>query len=202
MATLRERKKEQRRQRIMDAAMELFQDQGFTATSMEQIAERAEVGVGTVYNYFQNKNALLLDMVQQEHARGMAPVNKVIASPPADPVNGVLKFMFAYQAMDRFGKPFLRELMAVIMAQMAELGPDMMQVDMELIMGIASLLTEYRKRGKLPAKLDIQEAAILIYSAAFMQFMIYISMDDMTLKDLKSVSARQLRLLFKGLLNA
>lgn len=51
---------------VFAAALELIAEQGFTGAPMSQIAERAEVGVGTIYRYFAGKddlvNALYLDI--------------------------------------------------------------------------------------------------------------------------------------------
>lgn len=57
--TRRERKKREVRNRIFQAAFELFIEQGFEATTVEQIAERADVGKGTVFNYFPRKHSFL-----------------------------------------------------------------------------------------------------------------------------------------------
>ena len=50
MAGLRERQKATRRRDILEAAGTLFQRTGYAETSIEAIAERAEVAPGTVYN--------------------------------------------------------------------------------------------------------------------------------------------------------
>lgn len=42
----------QTRQRIVDATVALHQDQGIAATTMKDIAEQADVGIGTVYHHF------------------------------------------------------------------------------------------------------------------------------------------------------
>ncbi|HKI55642.1 MAG TPA: helix-turn-helix domain-containing protein [Trueperaceae bacterium] len=59
--SLRERKKADRRQRIFDAAMRLFEDRGFQATTFDAIARAAEVSRGTVFNYFPYKEAILIE---------------------------------------------------------------------------------------------------------------------------------------------
>jgi AcrR family transcriptional regulator len=58
---LREMKAERTRQQMEDAALELFLSEGYDQTTMEQIAERAEVGTTTLYRYFPTKDQLLLD---------------------------------------------------------------------------------------------------------------------------------------------
>jgi AcrR family transcriptional regulator len=58
---LREMKAARSRQTMTDVALELFLRDGFDETTMEQIAERAEVGTTTLYRYFPTKDQLLLD---------------------------------------------------------------------------------------------------------------------------------------------
>lgn len=55
----REREREYRSRTILEAAESLFSTQGFLKTSVEQIADQAEVSVGTLYFYFKNKEAVL-----------------------------------------------------------------------------------------------------------------------------------------------
>jgi len=56
----RERKKRETRKRIFSEAIGLFLEKGFDATTVEEIAERADVGKGTVFNYFPQKTAFLI----------------------------------------------------------------------------------------------------------------------------------------------
>lgn len=59
----REREKEERRQSILRAAREVFLTEGFYRTTMDHIAERAEVSKGTVYLYFESKETLLAHLL-------------------------------------------------------------------------------------------------------------------------------------------
>jgi len=44
---------------ILEAALELFVERGFHGTAVPEIAERAKVGAGTIYRYFESKEALV-----------------------------------------------------------------------------------------------------------------------------------------------
>ena len=57
---LRERRKRRTRAALVDASRELFGRNGFTATTMEQIAEQANVHVQTLYRHFPSKEDLAL----------------------------------------------------------------------------------------------------------------------------------------------
>ncbi|GGJ09008.1 TetR/AcrR family transcriptional regulator [Streptomyces brasiliensis] len=57
---LRERKKIKTREAIRTATYELIREQGYDATTIEQIAERAEVSPSTVFRYFPTKEDIVL----------------------------------------------------------------------------------------------------------------------------------------------
>jgi AcrR family transcriptional regulator len=52
------------RQRVLDEAQRLFRERGYAATSMEQIAEAADVTKGAIYGHFTSKEDLLLSAVE------------------------------------------------------------------------------------------------------------------------------------------
>lgn len=58
---LRELKTARNRERMVAAALDLFLRQGYDETTMEQVAEVAEVAASTLYRYFPSKDLLLLD---------------------------------------------------------------------------------------------------------------------------------------------
>jgi AcrR family transcriptional regulator len=59
------RRKEARPEEIMDAALELFAEKGFTATRMTDVAKKAGISKGTLYLYFENKEAIFRSVVQE-----------------------------------------------------------------------------------------------------------------------------------------
>ena len=60
----RTRQSLQRREKILTAAMELFQEKCLEDTSMEEIAKKAGVGAATVYRYFSGKIQLVLEAAE------------------------------------------------------------------------------------------------------------------------------------------
>jgi TetR/AcrR family transcriptional regulator, regulator of mycofactocin system len=77
-AGIRLRKKARTRLAIQDAALDLFADQGFEATTVEQIAERADVSPSTFFRYFGTK----ADIILSDHDRQLGQLCREIRSQP------------------------------------------------------------------------------------------------------------------------
>lgn len=64
MASRQQEKREWQRRFILERAVHEFAQHGYQGTTMEKIAEAAEVSKGTLYNYFSNKRDLFLNIIQ------------------------------------------------------------------------------------------------------------------------------------------
>src|SRR5215471_6042730 len=54
-----------RRNQILDAATKVFAKKGFHSTTIKDIAREAGIADGTIYNYFENKMALMLGILDR-----------------------------------------------------------------------------------------------------------------------------------------
>lgn len=97
VTSLRERKKAKTRRTIQEQALRLFAEQGYDATTVEQIAEAAEVSPSTFFRYFPTKedvvvqddyDPLLLEMIKVQPA-GLPPLTALRAA-----------FRAAFEAME------------------------------------------------------------------------------------------------------
>jgi AcrR family transcriptional regulator len=100
-ADLRSRKKERIRLAIRDAALALFAEQGYEATSIEQIASRAETSVTTFFRYFRGKADLLVsDDGTQLQALQRAIVGRPAAESDLAALCGALLDTWAHAVAD------------------------------------------------------------------------------------------------------
>lgn len=60
-----DRKKKETRKKIVNTTIRLIQDNGFEATTMEQIAKDTDIAKGTLYNYYSVKEAIISDYIKQ-----------------------------------------------------------------------------------------------------------------------------------------
>ena len=101
--TRRERQRRQDRQDILDAAAALFAEQGYTATSMQAIAERAEFSVGKLYTFFEGKQEIFDQLIRQ-FLEGMLAVIEGAGDPAAEPIENLRRLFeasFAFATENR-----------------------------------------------------------------------------------------------------
>lgn len=92
----KERHKEDLKREILDAALELFSEQGFEKTSIRNIAEKIEYSPTTIYLYFQNKN----DIIHGLHVEGFKLLTAKFAdlANEAHPFKRLTKMGYAYMS--------------------------------------------------------------------------------------------------------
>lgn len=130
---LRETNKQDKRERLSRAARELFSEQGFDDTTMRQIAERAGIGVGTIFLYAPDKQGLLFllfsDAVLDVQRQAFASLPTQISDAAVRPSTGLpvgagaagllleqLVHIFSsfyryYEADRRLSRLFIKELL-------------------------------------------------------------------------------------------
>lgn len=83
MSAPRKRPRQQRSQAtwaaILDAAAQLFQRHGYGGTTTNKVAERAGVSIGSLYQYFPDKDALLLALAERHILEAGAQLGEVFA---------------------------------------------------------------------------------------------------------------------------
>lgn len=70
----RQRRAHETRARILDAARLVFEEHGYAHGTTNRIAERAGLSVGSLYQYFPNKDAILVELVDAHIEAGTAAV--------------------------------------------------------------------------------------------------------------------------------
>jgi AcrR family transcriptional regulator len=107
--------KEAAKKRIVTAALDLFQSKGFEATTTKQIAKRARLAEGTIFNYFETKEDIALHFMELEvdHAITAVRANPRLRKAPLEEklfalVEAQLEFLEPYQAF--IGAAFVHAL--------------------------------------------------------------------------------------------
>ncbi|HLY32195.1 MAG TPA: TetR/AcrR family transcriptional regulator [Ktedonobacterales bacterium] len=105
-SAIREMARDARQAAILDAARNLFCRKGYHNTSVPEIAKAAGASVGLIYYHFDSKADILVAIVEEFHAAGLAALagNPDIMD-PIERLDAAVRDLFA--AFDRFSKVFV-----------------------------------------------------------------------------------------------
>jgi AcrR family transcriptional regulator len=154
--------KTRKRQRIIQAATDLFIQHGYRKTSVDEVAHRAGVAKGTVYLYFKTKAELLTQAIVEEKKRYLIEIKPVLEAPPAERLQRYIRLApVVIQKM-----PLLSKLMSgdrEVMLVFEEMDSDVRQqvLDMQTTF-MAGLLSAATEKSGLPQEELLDRAKVLI----------------------------------------
>lgn len=183
MTNLRERQKESRRRKILQAAREQLVANGFEATTIETIAEEAEVSAVTVYNYYGTKTGLLLALVSESDTLLLERMQELLKTPSETIVDTFSAFaeVIRQHALSFLTKPVWRQVIAAsIIEGDSQFGRSYAQLDRELARQLTKILEKLRDRGGLGAETNLDVLGDCLFQLQNARFLQFVSSDDMT----------------------
>jgi len=192
--SLKDKKKEKRRKRIIQAATTLFQEKGYVFTTIGDIADQAEVGVGTIYNYFSSKNDILLNLVA-DICIEKKPGEIIYEN---DPVRTLCSYIYSYfDEFLIFDKAIWRTWFGALFTE-----PNLFEkgyaLDMKIAGELAGLCEQMQARHMISDQVSAQDIASTIYVIFISWMMSFIMLPDMDMQSTKKEFESQVSLVFKG----
>ncbi|MEX2264331.1 MAG: TetR/AcrR family transcriptional regulator [Bryobacteraceae bacterium] len=158
--TRRQRKKAVVRARIIEAGIELFARHGIADVTVDQIAEAADIGKGTVYNYFQTKEdivvAFMVDLERKVQAKLLVfteskePLDSVLA--------GFLRLQFRLKK--RYHR-FVRVFLAQMFLRTEEFVPYMLEMQKVIDPPLETLFRGLQQRGAIRTDVSLPELILI-----------------------------------------
>ncbi|HXH49602.1 MAG TPA: TetR/AcrR family transcriptional regulator [Terriglobia bacterium] len=197
MTGIRQKKHAKTQAAILRATAYLIDRKGFADTSIEDIASRAEVGVGTVYNYFGSKNALLLALMQSDTEDLLKEGEAVLARPPKKPEAALTELFWIYARgiLGRYDRRMLREVFAAAFYQPEELGRELTRMDFQLMGQVGNLIEKFQSDGALRKSLPVQQAKIVLYGAFAVAVIMYLEYAEMPMESVREQMASSIDLI-------
>jgi AcrR family transcriptional regulator len=201
MTGLRARQKADRHQRILQAASELFRKSGYEGAKIEAIAALAEVSIGTIYNYYQNKGDLLVAIVAMEVNEVLNAGSGVIARPPANVMKAVDRLVTGYieHSLVYLSKEMWRQAMAISTQQPeSPFGKTYSNLDRALTDQTCALILRLQELGLVRPAIDARSVGEMIFNNTNMMFIIFVKNEAMTISELRAAIRRQNRPLLEA----
>lgn len=171
----RERAKAEKRHKIVEAARYLFLKNGFDATTTSQIAERADIGSGTLFIYAPTKEDLLIMVFHDEI---MEVSRQSFAGVPADrPLIDQLMHVFGHMITYHGHDIALHHRITRLLLDTSSEGrrADMLDRLALVYGGLGDLLTAKVEAGEVRASVNPDEAARMLFSIYYMTLLMWLA---------------------------
>ena len=175
------------RDKILNASRELFISQGYENTTIEQIAEKARVGLGTAYNYFKSKEELFILAIADDMAdkaeNDLGKLNYPGCSASEIVYNAIFiqikRMNWANKKMWRIAFPIILNSMSSDRLPIREV----LRADFKMMERIKELIRQMKEYNLISGDFDEDTANDLIFSALFYHLSLYIYSDEATFEE-------------------
>lgn len=203
MTGLREKKKIKTFRIIRETAKELFNTIGFEKVTIEDIARKAEVGVGTVYNYFKTKYAILFEVSMEENKQAIREVRELLKEPYEDPLEHLLDLMMVHiKPFYTLDKQFIIDMFVAFFKHSTEFAKDYDFEEENEVAITMEMLKKLQEDGHLKEDIDIFSTAMVLHGLLMLNYMMVIFPLDVipvTKENLRDVVRAQLKIVFFGM---
>lgn len=169
----RERNKQEKRDRIIAAAKELFASKGFADTTTQEIAEKADIGTGTLFLYAKSKEELLVmvfsgDMLEEaQNAFRHLPASASLI----DKLMLIFNSMIEYHDQDKeLSRPLLKEVSVRVTPS-----DDLAHLMRGIYKGIGDVIISGQATGDIRAGVDPLMAAEALFGIYYLSLLSWIS---------------------------
>ncbi|MBA8815333.1 AcrR family transcriptional regulator [Microbacterium halimionae] len=172
-AAVPSRRRELTRQRLLDAAQQVFAESGFDAASVEDVCERAGFTRGAFYSNFESKEGLFLALVDRVSGERLDAVRRRISTLERSgdfvPASGQGSAMRVVQQVldvsgdDRLGVLLMSEIRVHALRQ-KELAAAYLALEESMCESVAQIIGDVAKSQKMALRLPLKDVARTILS--------------------------------------
>jgi AcrR family transcriptional regulator len=152
--------RENRKEHILKAAIELFTKKGFERTSVESITRRAKIAKGTFYNFFEKKEDVLLYFLDKEISKSGDEIQRKMDSKKtlADQlellISAYIKHIFHNK---EFAKVLIKE-------RIGKIGTGKNKNELNLMQALTQLIDMAKKRNEVIRHIDSRRLAEMVFA--------------------------------------
>jgi AcrR family transcriptional regulator len=188
-----------RRGAMLAGAARLFERQGYAATTFEEIATEAGVGVATVYKYFNTKQGIVVAILEPDLKNMLARAQRVVERPGADPAQSMVALLSAYRNLggrNWASRELLRLTVYPGIGNEGLLTDLVREAESKTQAQIHELLKTLRAAGRLRRRLPLADATAVIFALLNQHFAMYLAESALSFTEMFRRLARCVRLVF------
>jgi len=154
------------RETVLDAALAVFSRQGYTATTLDHIAQEAGVTRGAIYWHFGGKAELYNALLEERFARAFAGMTKLLAEPgtPLQIIRRLLVWQMALIEEDAEYRSVMELTLfkTAVTPDLAEGLKHKVKATQQMLRQLSKLFRQAVKAGEVRQKIDSDSAALAV----------------------------------------
>jgi AcrR family transcriptional regulator len=193
----RERKKAAVREQIVASSIELFSRQGLAEVTVDQIAEAADIGKGTIYNYFETKEDIVVAFMVDLEKKIQAKVRDFALS--EEPLSSILTEFVRFQF--RLKSPyhqFVRVLMGQMFLRTEQFLPYMVEMQKAIDPPLEALFLGLQQHGLVRKDVLLPEL-IIIFKTIHLGLSALWAVEGPPFRETEKILKQEMKLFCEGL---
>lgn len=156
----RERKKAAVRAHILSTAIQLFSQHGLDSVTVDQVADAADVGKGTIYNYFSTKEDIVVAFMMDFETRVQAKVRRLVTSKGSleSILAGFIRFQFQ---MKKPYHQFVRVFLGQMFLRTEQFIPYMVEMQKTIDPPLDALFRGLQQRGLIRKDVSVPDLVLI-----------------------------------------
>jgi AcrR family transcriptional regulator len=194
---LRDRKKAETRQRIITVATKVFAKKGIDAVTVDEIAAAADVGKGTIYNYFETKEDIIVAFLVDIESQVQAEVARMIQRPRSlqSALSEYILFQFKLKEPHH---DFVRVFLAQMFSRATTASPWIQQIQTVVDPPLLELFSSLQRRQLIRADMEVA-ALIQLFKVVHLGLTALWAMEGAPWTATKKAVKAEIRLFCEGL---
>ncbi len=201
MASKREKNKLKTRKKIIKVASEIFDEKGYEKTSINEIAKKAGLGVGTVYNYFSSKDIIFAESIGKKfdmYREYIVDINQFSGKEVTDIIMDYIKKID--KSIRLIPKQLLKELFRITIGNKRneKLLMKFAEIDFKFIDKLEEVFVILKKENRLDEDFNAKSMSEIIYSVYVFEFLMYLYQEDISFDDMSENIKKKVYILFEN----
>ena len=151
---MEQKKSTQKRQQLLSAALDVFSLYGFSGASLDEIAQRADMHKSHIFYYYENKEALYVEVLTTVMQKWLAPLQ--VLEPDLEPAEAITQYLMQKIEVSRT-QPKASKLFALEIIQGApHILPILKGPLRKLFKRKSKVILNWQEQGKISDKIDAE----------------------------------------------
>jgi AcrR family transcriptional regulator len=200
MMGLREKKKREARARILKAAEAIFVKEGYSKATTARIAREAEVGEGTIYNYFDSKSDILIAIFQRTFEEELT-MGAVVIDPNQSAETIFHEHLSAILVKFKvLNKEWMREIFAILLKGSSQkLQKGLFDLDNQMMDGVLQILKALQEAEMIKQDIDLEAVKEILY-AVLMTYFVEFTIEEIDYETFCDKIQTQYKLIWSSML--